>query len=112
MVGAPLKGKIVIIDDVITAGTSVNESVGIITAAGATPSIVLIALDRMERAGKDGALSEHSAVQEVEQKHGMPVLSIANLNDLMLFLSHAGKESELSKYQDAVKAYRDKYGAQ
>lgn len=111
MVGAPLKGKIVIIDDVITAGTSVNESVGIITSAGATPSIVLIALDRMERAGKDGVLSELSAVQEVQQKHGMPVLSIANLNDLMGYLNKAGSDSELAKYQDAVKAYRDMYGA-
>lgn len=111
MVGAPLKGRVVIIDDVITAGTSVNESVGIITSAGATPSIVLIALDRMERAGKDGELSELSAVQEVQKKHGMPVLSIANLDNLMAFLSHAGSDSELSKYQQAVKAYRDKYGA-
>lgn len=111
MVGAPLKGKIVIIDDVITAGTSVNESVGIITSASATPSIVLIALDRMERAGKDGVLSDLSAVQEVQQKYGMPVLSIANLNDLMGYLSKAGADSELAKYQDAVKAYRDMYGA-
>ncbi|MGN0918269.1 MAG: orotate phosphoribosyltransferase [Oxalobacter sp.] len=111
MVGAPLKGKIVIIDDVITAGTSVNESVDIITKAGATPSIVLIALDRMERAGKDGALSELSAVQEVQKRHGMPVLSIANLNNLMDYLGKVGSDSELSAYQDAVKAYRDKYGA-
>ena len=68
-------------------------------------------LDRMERAGKDGELSELSAVQEVQKKHGMPVLSIANLDNLMAFLSHAGSDSELSKYQQAVKAYRDKYGA-
>lgn len=111
MVGAPLKGRIVIIDDVITAGTSVNESVNIITRAGATPSIVLIALDRKERAGKDGELSELSAVQEVQKKHGMPVLSIANLDNLMDYLEKAGSDSGLSAYQDAVKAYRDKYGA-
>jgi orotate phosphoribosyltransferase len=76
LVGAPLKGKVVIIDDVITAGTSVRESVDIIRAAGAQPCAVLIAMDRMERAGPDGALSSHSAVQEVQQRYGLPVVSI------------------------------------
>ena len=70
LVGAPLKGRVVIIDDVITAGTSVRESVEIIRAAGAEPCAVLIAMDRMERAGADGQLSPHSAVQEVQQRYG------------------------------------------
>lgn len=83
IVGAPLKGKVVIIDDVISAGTSVNESVNIIRNANATPGVVLIALDRMERSGKDDALSELSAVQEVQKAYDMPVLSIANLDDLL-----------------------------
>lgn len=80
LVGAPLQGKVVIIDDVITAGTSVRESVDIIRKAGATPAAVLIALDRMERAGPDDALSAHSAVQDVSQTYGIPVVSIASLN--------------------------------
>lgn len=111
IVGAPLKGKVVIIDDVISAGTSVNESVGIIRQAGATPGVVLIALDRMERSGKDNALSELSAVQEVQKAHGMPVLSIAKLDDLLGYLEKAGTTEELERYKNAVKAYRDRYGA-
>src|SRR5690606_7397290 len=79
LVGAPLRGKVVIIDDVITAGTSVRESVEIIRQAGAEPAAVLIALDRMERAGPDEALSAHSAVQDVSASFGIPVVSIASL---------------------------------
>ncbi|MEF9996756.1 MAG: orotate phosphoribosyltransferase, partial [Burkholderiaceae bacterium] len=75
IVGAPLAGRVVVIDDVITAGTSVRESVELIRAAGATPAGVLIALDRMERAGPDDALSPHSAVQDVEKSYGMPVVT-------------------------------------
>ena len=111
MVGAPLKGRIVIIDDVITAGTSVNESVEMIKRAGATPSVVLIALDRMERANKDGVLSELSAVQEVKQRYKMPVISIANLNDLMGYLKKPEISSKLAEFEPAVKAYREQYGA-
>ncbi len=111
MVGAPLKGRIVIIDDVITAGTSVNESVEMIKRAGATPSVVLIALDRMERANKDGVLSELSAVQEVKQRYKMPVISIANLNDLMAYLKKPEISSKLAEFEPAVKAYREQYGA-
>lgn len=110
IVGAPLKGNVVIVDDVISAGTSVNESVQIIRAAGATPCAVLIALDRMERSGKDGALSENSAVQEVSKLYNIPVISIANLNDLLGFLSNAKTNEELTKYYDAVMAYRNRYG--
>lgn len=111
MVGAPLKGRIVIIDDVITAGTSVNESVEMIKRAGATPSVVLIALDRMERANKDGVLSELSAVQEVKQRYNMSVISIANLNDLMAYLKKPEISSKLAEFEPAVKAYREQYGA-
>lgn len=107
LVGAPLQGKVVIIDDVITAGTSVGESVEIIRAAGAEPAAVLIALDRMERAGTDVTLSPHSAVQEVEQRYGMPVVSIASLADIMTFLDG---NAELAEHQPRVKAYRDRYG--
>jgi orotate phosphoribosyltransferase len=110
IVGAPLKGKVVIIDDVISAGTSVRESVNLIRAAGATPCAVLIALDRMERSGPDDQLTPHSAVQEVSQQYGIPVISIANLDDLFVYLASAGARPELVQYQDAVTAYRSRYG--
>ena len=109
IVGAKLQGKVVIIDDVISAGTSVRESVDMIRAAGATPCAVLIALDRMERSGKDGALSELSAVQEVAREYDMPVISIGNLNDLFEYISNGG-DARLSQYKDAVAAYRTRYG--
>ena len=107
LVGAPLKGKVVIIDDVITAGTSVRESVEIIRAAGAEPCAVLIAMDRMERAGPDGALSPHSAVQEVQQRYGLPVVSIASLTDILALLEH---NTEFAQYRESVLAYRSRYG--
>ncbi|MFT0851496.1 orotate phosphoribosyltransferase [Achromobacter sp. F4_2707] len=107
LVGAPLQGKVVIIDDVITAGTSVRESVDIIRQAGAEPVAVLIALDRMERAGRDGELSEHSAVQDVQRTYGMPVVSIASLTDIMSVLE---ADATLAEYREAVQAYRARYG--
>ena len=107
LVGAPLQGKVVIIDDVITAGTSVRESVELIRQAGAQPVAVLIALDRMERAGAEGALSEDSAVREVARVYGIPVISIASLDDIMALLSH---DDQLAAHRDAVAAYRDRYG--
>jgi orotate phosphoribosyltransferase len=110
IVGAPLQGKVVIIDDVISAGTSVRESVDMIRAAGATPCAVLIALDRMERSGKDGALSAHSAVQEISETYQMPVVSIGNLNDLFDYLSVAGADAQLSAHKTTVAAYRQRYG--
>ncbi|TCS37882.1 orotate phosphoribosyltransferase [Paucimonas lemoignei] len=112
IVGAPLQGRVVIIDDVISAGTSVRESVEMIRAAGATPCAVLIALDRMERAGKDDALSAHSAVQEVSRLYNMPVVSIGNLADLMEFISGAGANPQLAQYKDAIAAYRQRYGVE
>ncbi|MBU0601018.1 MAG: orotate phosphoribosyltransferase [Gammaproteobacteria bacterium] len=102
LIGAPLKGRVLIIDDVISAGTSVRESVELIRAAGATPAGVAIALDRMERGS--GSLS---AVQEVERSYGMPVIACAGLDDLLAYLSGSpGMEENLG----AVQAYRTLYG--
>jgi orotate phosphoribosyltransferase len=104
IVGAPLQGRVLIVDDVISAGTSVRESVELIRASGATPAGVLIALDRQERG--QGALS---AVQEVQRDYGIPVVAVAGLNDLMAFLAH---RSEFAEYQAAVGRYRATYGVQ
>ena len=103
IVGAPLKGRIVIVDDVITAGTSVRESVETIRAQGATPAGVLIALDRMER-----GTGKSSAVDEVREAYGIPVTAIATLDDVMRFI--AGR-AELAPWQQAVAEYRARYGA-
>ena len=102
LVGAPVQGRVLIIDDVISAGTSVRESVKLIEAEGATPAGVVIALDRMEK-----GTGETSAVQEVEQQYGLPVVSIANLHDLLAMLAD---DATLQSYLVAVQAYRDKYG--
>jgi orotate phosphoribosyltransferase len=104
LVGAPLAGRVLIIDDVISAGTSVRESVDLIRGAGATPAAVLIALDRQERG--TGALS---AVQEVEQTYGLPVISIACLADLIDYL---GGQPDLTENLTAVRAYRARYGSE
>ncbi|MEO8486415.1 MAG: orotate phosphoribosyltransferase [Betaproteobacteria bacterium] len=104
IVGARLAGRVVIVDDVITAGTSVRESVEVIRAHGATPAGVLIALDRMER-GTGAA----SAVEEVRVLFGIPVAAIATLDDVMAFI--AGRE-ELAPWRQAVADYRAQYGAQ
>ena len=109
LVGAPVKGKVVIVDDVISAGTSVRESVDLIRKAGAEPAAVLIALDRMERSGTATEIGDKSAVQAVEQEFGLPVITIANLVGLMSFLT-ASSDTQLNNYLPAVKAYRDKYG--
>jgi orotate phosphoribosyltransferase len=77
---------------------------------GATPCAVLIALDRMEKSGAEGALSQLSAVQEVEQSYGMPVIPIANLTDLFTYLSAPGASAELAQFKPAVAAYRERYG--
>jgi orotate phosphoribosyltransferase len=101
-VGAKLQGRILIIDDVISAGTSVRESIELIRHAGAEPCGVVIALDRMEK-----GLGELSAVQEVQRNYGIPVVSIATLDDLLGYLQgEAGMVQNLS----AVQAYRDRYG--
>ena len=79
-------------------------------SAGAEPCAVLIALDRMERSGKDDALSANSAVQEVTREFGIPVVSIGNLDDLFGYLNGDGADPELAKYKEAVAAYRTRYG--
>ncbi len=109
LVGAPVKGRVVIIDDVISAGTSVRESVDLIRKAGAEPAAVLIALDHMERSGNAVDIGDKSAVQAVELEFGLPVISIANLTGLMSFLT-ASSDTQLTNYLPAVKAYREKYG--
>ena len=109
LVGAPVQGKVVIIDDVISAGTSVRESVDIIRKAGVEAAAVLIALDRMERSGTATEIGQKSAVQAVEEEFGLPVISIANLMGVMSFLT-ASSDAQLSNYLPAVKAYRDQYG--
>lgn len=102
LVGADLQGKVLIIDDVISAGTSVRESVDIIKAAKARPAGVIIALDRQER-----GLDTRSAIQEVEQEHQIPVISIICLNDLLDYLEN---DAALAEHLTAVKAYRQQYG--
>ena len=102
IVGAPLAGRVLIVDDVISAGTSVRESVELIRAAGATPAGVLIALDRQER-----GQGELSAVQEVTRDYGIPVLAVAGLRDLMAYLEH---HPEFATHQAAVARYREQYG--
>lgn len=101
-VGAPIAGRVLIVDDVITAGTSVRESVEIIRAAGATPAGVLIALDRQER-----GLGTLSASQEVSQTHGIPVIAVASLADVVAYLLQRGGENAKL---NAIAAYRQQYG--
>jgi len=102
IVGAPLQGDVVIIDDVITAGTSIRESVDVIRAQGAVAKAVVIAVDRQERAGDDS----RSAVQAVADEYGIPVYSIINLDDIVAW----SEQSNAVPDPDAVKAYRVRYG--
>ncbi|MDX1434740.1 MAG: phosphoribosyltransferase family protein, partial [Gammaproteobacteria bacterium] len=102
-VGAALAGRVLIVDDVISAGTSTREAVSIIRARGAEPVGVAIALDRQERGA--GALS---AIQELERDHGLAVVSIVSLADLMAYLEERG---DLAQALARMRAYRDAYGA-
>jgi len=101
-VGAPLAGRVLIVDDVISAGTSVRESVQIIRAAGAAPCGVVIALDRMERGS-----GPQSAAQEVRSQFGIPLISIATLEDLTAYL---GAQADMARQLQAVERYRKQYG--
>ncbi|MCP3850558.1 MAG: orotate phosphoribosyltransferase [Gammaproteobacteria bacterium] len=103
IVGSALQGKVMIIDDVISAGTSVRESIDLINEANATPAGVVIALDRQER-GK----GDVSAIAEIEKNYKMPVTSIIKLEHLITFLQD---NTEMAQYYDKVQAYRDQYGA-
>lgn len=102
LVGAPLKGRVLIIDDVITAGTAIREVMEIINKEGAEPAAVVIALNRQER-GK----AELSAIQEVERDYGMPVVSIVSLDNLVEFLEEQG---EMAEQLAAITQYRTEYG--
>jgi orotate phosphoribosyltransferase len=102
IVGSALKGRVLIVDDVITAGTAIRESIDIIAKAGATPAGVLLALDRQER----GADSQFSAVQEVQNQHAIPVISVLTLDDLMEHISRAGGGGDLN----SMRLYRERYG--
>jgi orotate phosphoribosyltransferase len=101
LIGAPLAGRVLIIDDVITAGLAIRESVEIIRAAGAEPAGVIIALDRQER-----GLGTLSAVQEVRETFGIPVLSIIGLVDLLVYLERAGRDDVVGR----VRNYKAQYG--
>ena len=109
LVGAPLKGRVLIVDDVMSAGTAARESIAIIRAAGATPHAVAIALDRQEKATENGQDVDHSAVQYVRHQLGMQVCAIARLADLLLFLEQNGEEG-MRSHHEKVLAYRQQYG--
>jgi orotate phosphoribosyltransferase len=106
LVGAKLAGRVLIIDDVISAGTSVRESISMIQAAGAVPSSVVIALDRQEKATDDGS---ESAVQFVQRQLGLEVCAIATLKDLLQYLE-TNQDPSLGAFGAKVAAYRDRYG--
>jgi orotate phosphoribosyltransferase len=102
LVGAPLAGRVLIVDDVLTAGTAVGESLRMIASRGAAPAGVIISLDRMER----GA-GELSAIQEIEKRHGIPVVSIANLDDLVSFMED---RAEFRQHLQAIREYKRLFG--
>ena len=105
LIGAALAGRrALIVDDVITAGTAIRESLAIIAEAGGTPAGIVIALDRQERVREDAS---ESAAQSVAREHGIPVVAVAGLSDLLAF---AGKSSELEAHRDTLLAYRTRYG--
>ena len=114
LVGAPLKGRVLIVDDVMSAGTAARESIALIKAAGATPHAVVIALDRQEKATEVDAQGQvkdvdHSAVQFVQRQLGLEVCSIATLSDLLQYLD-TQSGGELASHRERVMAYRQRYG--
>ncbi|HSW18796.1 MAG TPA: orotate phosphoribosyltransferase [Ramlibacter sp.] len=109
LVGAPVKGRVLIIDDVMSAGTAARESIAIIEAAGATPHAVAIALDRQEKATENGVDVDHSAVQYVRDRLGLQVCAIARLADLLEYLGQAGADA-MGEHHARVLAYRERYG--
>ena len=111
LVGAPLKCRVLIVDDVMSAGTATRESIAIIKAAGATPHAVLIALERQEKATENGQDVAYSAVQYVRNQLGLQVSAIANLADLMQYLDKQGAGAIDGAHQ-RVLAYRQRYGVE
>src|SRR5450830_1626334 len=118
LVGAPVKGRVLIVDDVMSAGTAARESIAIIKAAGATPHAVVIALDRQEKATENGLDVNYSAVQYVTTQLGLQVCAIARLTDLLQYLSLQSSASAtdapdallLKTHYQSVLAYRERYG--
>ncbi len=115
IVGAPLAGRVLVVDDVITAGTAIREVVDIVSGAGAEVAAVVVAIDRQERGAPGGGAGpwaadgpELSAVQQVEQELGVPVRAIVTLDDVVEYLEETGEHAE---HLDAVRAYRDEHGA-
>jgi orotate phosphoribosyltransferase len=104
IVGGPLTGRVLIVDDVVTAGTAIRESIDIIKSAGARPAGVLLALDRQERGSGSGL----SAVQEVREQFGIPVIAVIGLQELMQYMQRLGRPAELASMQ----AYRERYGVE
>ena len=115
LVGAHLKGNVLIIDDVMSAGTAARESIALIRAAGATPHAVAIALDRQEMATEvksDGTTQDvpYSAVQYVREQVGLQVCAIATLDDLLAYLENQDGSGELATHLPSVQTYRERYG--
>ncbi len=112
LVGAPLQGRVLIVDDVMSAGTAVRESIALIKAANATPAAVAVALDRQEKATEGGQDVPYSAVQYVREQLGMQVCAIATLDDLLAYLdgNAHGSQPDMAQYHAQVVAYRQRYG--
>ena len=111
LVGAPLRGRVVIIDDVVSAGTSVRESITLIQGAGAQAAGVAIALDRQEKGAQNGVEQSQSAVQYITSQLDLRVVSIATLADLLQYLA-ASDDASLAGFRQAVSAYRERYGVE
>ena len=111
LVGAPLQGRVLVVDDVMSAGTAVRESISIIQAAGATAHAVIIALDRQEKATENGLDVNHSAVQYVQRQLGLQVCAIAKLSDLMQYLEEHSAQGLATDHQ-RVQLYRQRYGVE
>ena len=117
LVGAPLQGRVLIVDDVMSAGTAVRESIALIEAAGATPHAVAIALDRQEMATEGGKDVPHSAVQYVRGQLELQVCAIATLADLLQYLEGSGDKdsdssNDMAQHHERVLAYRQRYGVE
>ena len=109
LIGASLEDrKVLIVDDVITAGTAIREALGLIRAGGGIPAGIVVALDRQETLGEPGDGPRRSAAQAVAAESGVPVVSVANLHDLLAF---AGENAELVGHRDQLLAYRARYGS-
>ncbi|MFY8102985.1 MAG: orotate phosphoribosyltransferase [Ramlibacter sp.] len=111
LVGAKVQGRVLIVDDVMSAGTAARESIAIIQAVGAKPHGVALALDRQEKATENGQDVDHSAVQYVRQRLGLQVCAVARLADLLQYLQSAG-DGEIGAHYTQVLAYRQRYGVE